>query len=124
MTETNQQPIEQLLTSLQTGGGKLVRCRCCSAAITQSGDQINIGLSHHHLTSPEGLSFNLRCFQYAPGCALSGIPSDEASWFGGYHWQLAQCAECAEHLGWYYQRQNNRFFFGLIQDRLINKNNN
>ena len=113
-------PIEHLLLATQTGGGDLLICRCCNNAITTAGEKITIGLSHHYrFTNPLGVSYNIGCFRNAPGCSIVGEPTSEASWFGGYRWQIAICAECQEHLGWYYQNAKQRFFFGLIPERLL-----
>ena len=114
------EPVEKLLESLQDINGELLLCRCCSAAITHSGEKIAVGISHHYrFTNPHGISYAIGCFRNAPGCAISGEATAEDSWFGGYRWQLALCSECQEHLGWYYQNNRQRFFFGLIQGRLI-----
>lgn len=113
--------IEQLRESLAGSGGDLLLCRCCSAAITRSGEKIKVGVSHNYrFTNSADITYSIGCFRNAPGCAIAGMPTDEDSWFGGYQWQLASCSECQEHLGWYFQNTRQRFFFGLIQGRLIN----
>lgn len=114
-------PLEQLLHTTQSGGELLI-CRGCNHPITCSGEKINIGLSHHYrFTNPVGISYNIGCFHNAPGCTIVGATMTQDSWFGGYRWQLAICAECQEHLGWYYQNLRQRFFFGLIPERLVNQ---
>lgn len=113
-------PIEQILEAGKQGGELLV-CRCCHNPITTDGEKIEIGLSHHYrFTNPAGISYSIGCFRHAPGCTLVGEATAEDSWFGGYSWQVAICAECLEHIGWYYQNPLQRFFFGLIPERLRN----
>lgn len=120
MPRTRIDPVQQLLQSLQDSDGELLLCRCCTNPITKSGEIISIGHSHQYrFTNPAGISYSIRCFQHAPGCSIAGAPTSEASWFGGYQWQLANCCECHEHIGWYYQNTRQRFFFGLIRDRLM-----
>ncbi|MEE8059210.1 MAG: cereblon family protein [Pseudomonadales bacterium] len=120
MAETGLDPVAHLMESLEEDSGDLLLCRCCNAAITRSSEKIEIGISHHYrFTNPAGISYSIGCFRNASGCSIVGAATDEESWFGGYKWQMAICSECQEHLGWYYQNRRERFFFGLIQDRLI-----
>ncbi len=122
MSSTTIDPVRQLLNTLeeQAESTDILCCRLCSAAITTRCQQIKIGLSHrHHFTNPAGIAYGIACYQNAAGCSISEQPSAEHSWFGGYQWQMAHCAECNEHLGWYYQNHQQRFFFGLIVDRLV-----
>ena len=115
-----QNPVQQLIDELGTiSSGSIIRCRLCGTAITDQSEALEIGLSHQHrYTNPDGISFNIRCYHNAPGCSISGTPTDQDSWFGGYRWQFASCHQCYEHLGWYYENSKQRAFFGLIPDRL------
>jgi hypothetical protein len=120
MSNISKDPVQQLLQKLADNGGELILCRCCTNPITRSGEAIKIGLSdHYRFTNPAGISYSINCFKNASGCSISGTPTLIDSWFNGYEWQLAQCSECQEHIGWYYQNIKDRYFFGLIQDRLI-----
>ncbi len=122
LTRTAVNPVQQLLQTLseEDTSGDLLICRQCSAAITHARETIHIGASHiFRFTNPLGIIYTIACFHNAPGCALSGLPTEEDSWFGGYRWQYAHCGECQEHLGWYYQNLSQRYFFGLIPDRLL-----
>ena len=115
-------PLQQILNRLQqqTGASEILCCRLCNSPITSVSEQVKIGLSHRHrFTNPAGITYGVACYQNAPGCSISGEATEEHSWFGGYRWQLALCTECNEHLGWYYQSKQGRFFFGLIVDRLV-----
>ncbi len=102
--------------------GEFIHCRFCAAPITSTREKIEIGISHHHrFTNPAGIIYSIGCFCNAPGCTLNGYPSKEFSWFGGYQWQVVSCSECLEHLGWYYENKRQRFFFGLIISKLVEK---
>ena len=111
---------EDWLTILQEDSSQLLYCRSCKQAVTRCGELMAVGLTaHYRFTNPAGITFPISCYRHAPGCAISGTPTIEDSWFGGYKWQIALCSECQEQLGWYYQNPKQRFFFGLIQSRLI-----
>lgn len=119
-------PVEALLEQLSDQPeGPLIHCRLCNNPITVQGAAIDIGLQHQHrFTNPNGITYSIRCFNSAPGCNISGMPTTEYSWFGGYQWQYASCGHCDQHLGWYYlsshwQGNHQRSFFGLIPDRLF-----
>lgn len=122
MPTTKTNPVQQLLDELeeQQDGQDIICCRLCSAAITTRSQQLEVGMSHrHHFTNPAGISYGIACYHNAAGCSISEQPTEQESWFGGYRWQMAHCSECNEHLGWYYQNKHERFFFGLIVDRLM-----
>lgn len=113
-------PIEQILENSTRGDGDLLLCRICSSPITSEAEKIDIGLTHQYrFTNPLGVTYSIGCYQNAPGCSLVGEATDDDSWFGGYRWQVALCTECLQHLGWYYQNDKQRFFFGLIPERLV-----
>jgi hypothetical protein len=77
--------------------------------------------SHQHVfTNPAGITYQICCFSSAGGCVIYGIPTAEFSWFSGYAWTIALCANCLLHVGWYYQSEKS-CFFGLIPDHLIRK---
>jgi hypothetical protein len=121
MSSIKVDPVQQLLHTLEKEADSqdIICCRLCNTPITSRPEQIKIGLSHrHHFTNPAGITYGIACYQSAAGCSISEQPTKEHSWFGGYHWQMAHCTECNEHLGWYYENKKNRFFFGLIVDRL------
>ncbi len=126
MGQVVDKPLEQLLESLSSSEGQLLICHVCQQPITHKNERIEIGHSHHYrFTNPAGITYSLNCFRNAPGCSIQRELTSDDSWFGGYAWQIATCCECQEHLGWYYQSnrtyQNGqqRYFFGLIPDRLV-----
>lgn len=125
MSETTFSNVPEFIESLQEHSGDLLLCRCCTTPITHHTETITIGIStNYRFTNAANITFPITCYRNAPGCSIAGVPTEEDSWFGGYYWQLANCDECGEHLGWYYQNEKERFFFGLIQDRLTIKKEN
>jgi len=120
MNKTTTAPVDKLICSLDKPIGDLLLCRYCGSAITQMGDKMAIGLSDtYRFSNPSGITYSIDCFHNAPGCDIQGMPTIEDTWFGGYLWQLATCNGCQDHLGWYYQNQSEKYFFGLIKARLI-----
>jgi hypothetical protein len=98
--------------------GELVYCGTCSHVVARKTDRIAVNGSHtHDFTNPYGIRFHVGCFAEALGCSISGTPTAADSWFAGFFWRLATCAECHTHLGWYFD-QADRYFYGLILDRV------
>ncbi|MGK0297207.1 MAG: hypothetical protein ACI9XC_000808 [Gammaproteobacteria bacterium] len=96
---------------------KLV-CFICQNMITDELERIDLlGRNEHCRTNPAGFKYNIECFGEAPGCAIYGSPTMEYSWFDGYHWQIAGCKLCGEHLGWMFKGADR--FFGLIKGKII-----
>ncbi len=98
--------------------GKRIICRLCGHYITTPNSKIEMSGRHVHVfTNPAGYVFRIGCFSAAPGCVVTGEPTEEYTWFPSYSWSYALCAGCMEHLGWYYDSGRDSFF-GLILDRL------
>ena len=93
-------------------------CGACGTAITQPQEATSINGSHQHFcVNPHGFEFDVGCFNQALGCTISGEPTHADSWFPGYLWRYAHCAECEQHLGWLFEGSQPPFY-GLIRDRL------
>ena len=91
-----------------------VYCAQCSAVLTQRSEQTIVNGSHdHRCTNPHGFAFHIGCYNQALGCTISGGSHAADSWFMGYTWELATCAECHCHLGWYFSKSDHNFY-GLI----------
>jgi hypothetical protein len=100
-----------------------IYCGTCSHVITAAGERTEVNGSHaHNFTNPHGFSFNVGCFGNALGCDISGRPEAADTWFMGYFWRVANCAECHSHLGWYFvlgpASESGDAFYGLILDRI------
>jgi len=97
---------------------RAIRCAACGKAITTSAQRIPVAGAHEHTRfNPGGFVYRFGCFQAAPGCAVTGEPTAEASWFAGYRWRYALCQGCGVHLGWRFEGADD--FFGLVLDRLV-----
>ncbi len=95
-----------------------LRCANCRAPVTSRSQAISVNSSHEHaFFNPSGIAFELRCFRRAPGCRVLGHPTSEFTWFAGYTWQLAICATCRSHLGWFFAALDDSFF-ALITGRI------
>lgn len=89
-------------------------CKICGTLITYRSLAIAMNGGHVHVFSnPAGLTFEIGCFSRAPGCAITGAPTAEHTWFPGYAWSFALCGGCFNHLGWRYAAGSSGFF-GLI----------
>ncbi|MBM9616274.1 hypothetical protein JWJ90_18565 [Desulfobulbus rhabdoformis] len=100
-------------------------CSNCAHPITAEENAISVSGSYHHaFFNPAGITYEVRCFQLAPGVTPYLFPSNEFSWFAGYSWQIVHCSACQAHLGWrYIQDAGSHIFFGLIASKLQKKQN-
>jgi hypothetical protein len=112
--------LESMLELPTTDDKGFIYCATCSTVITRAAERTDVNGSHaHHFTNPHGFQFHVGCFANALGCTITGGPEAADSWFMGYVWRLALCAECQSHLGWYFrQTSGEHFFYGLILDRI------
>ena len=96
-----------------------IACRLCHQLLTRPSQRISVNGSHQHtFANPGGVVFEIGCYQTAKGCALTGLPSTDFTWFAGYSWQIATCSACMTHLGWLFRGDSGGKFYGLIIDRL------
>jgi len=65
--------------------------------IDANGD--NVSVSSQRLINPDGRVFDLIAVKDAE-VSLHGEAVEEHSWFHGYAWTVAGCAQCRRHLGW------------------------
>lgn len=105
-------------TSVSTGDG--IVCRQCLHGITSAAERKVInGAQAHTFANPEGIVFEIACFRDAWGCVYVGPSSPQFTWFAGYVWRIAVCANCHVHLGWRFSAVGGHFFHGLITSRII-----
>jgi len=94
-----------------------VFCLACSHVLAHAHDRLNIDGSHEHVFSnPHGITHHFGCYQEALGCAIEGAPVAADSWFPGYLWRLAMCADCGQHIGWLFEHDDH--FYGLLVDKI------
>ncbi|MCP5178341.1 MAG: hypothetical protein H6993_11585 [Pseudomonadales bacterium] len=100
-------------------GKDFVYCAICSTVIARVADRIEVNGSFDHVcTNPHGVTFHLGCFGNALGCTISGDRMAADTWFPGFRWRIATCGECSAHLGWYFDREETTYFYGLILNRI------
>lgn len=93
-------------------------CRNCGHIVSSTDQRVEINGAHTHtFRNPAGIVYRIGCFGLAPGCLNFGDPTEEFSWFPGYTWVYANCLNCFNHLGWFYQ-SGERHFHGLILNHL------
>jgi hypothetical protein len=98
---------------------EILKCAACGLLITYRDAGIAMGGQHARwFTNPGGYSYQVGCFDRAPGCSHLGADTEEHSWFPGYAWTIALCAGCGIHLGWRFRSRADQFY-GLILDRMI-----
>ena len=94
-------------------------CKNCRNEITTVEYSFAVNGQHAHIfKNPQGITFHIGCFSRAWGCFSYGIPTYEATWFAGFTWRVAVCANCFTHLGWHYQSGTENFY-GLIMANLL-----
>ncbi|MGA1867826.1 MAG: cereblon family protein [bacterium] len=97
-----------------------ILCGACQFKITSKSAIIEVNGRHNHtFSNPAGIIFDIGCFRSAEGCLVHGDPTTDFTWFPGYSWNFALCANCFVHLGWYFQSTTSHSFFGLITQKLI-----
>jgi len=97
-------------------------CRQCLHGITSTAERKIVDGAHAHtFANPEGIVFEIVCYRDAWGCAYVGPTSPQFTWFAGYVWRIAVCANCHVHLGWRFSTHEGHFFHGLIANRLTIK---
>jgi hypothetical protein len=95
-----------------------LECKYCQHTITHKKNILYISGSFlHTFKNPAGIFFQIGCFSKAPGCKEIGLPTSDFTWFPDYEWSICVCANCTQHLGWFYQKVESSFY-GLVLDRL------
>ena len=121
-TQTTLDPkLKELLGEEPTPDRDYFYCASCSNVLGKQSDRFNVnGSFDHHFVNPYGIEFHLGCFRDALGCSIFGDPTRADTWFMGFQWRHASCADCNRHLGWYFSRVSTdaEFFYGLILDRI------
>ncbi|XP_074286975.1 uncharacterized protein LOC141612156 [Silene latifolia] len=87
-----------------------VRCKNCQTVIARRSDLLvmsNEGPLGTYV-NPYGCVHETVTLHKANGLALIGRPSTESSWFPGYAWTIANCANCERHMGWLFTATNKK----------------
>lgn len=97
-----------------------LKCAACGHVITHGSSRLEVECRHVHFRlNPHAFAFIFGCFSSAPGCLVQGVPTEEATWFSGYRWQFAHCAQCLVHLGWAFTGA--QAFSALLLERLVDE---
>ena len=65
--------------------GEYILCRQCRQVITVATERTTIQGSHQHtFANPQGIIYQIGCFQNANGCSYAGPLTSEWSWFKGF----------------------------------------
>jgi hypothetical protein len=123
LTDKQLEKIRQQLTQQKDddAGESKILCKSCQHPITSHHHKIEINGNHQHIChNPADFVFEIGCFALANGCINHGVATLENTWFPGFAWRYAICANCHTHLGWFYQ-SNHDNFYGLILNQLIEK---
>jgi len=114
---------ESTLQVDDSAGKSKILCKTCEHPITSHHHKIEISGNHRHICrNPVDFVFEIGCFALANGCISQGVATLENTWFAGFAWRYAVCANCYTHLGWFYQ-SSHKNFYGLILNQLIEKEN-
>lgn len=115
-----QKTSDAVLEDLSDSDDAWLLCRQCNQKIAKPTARISINGSHRHtFANPNGIVFEIGCFNQVHGCNGYGQPSMEFAWFAGFSWQIMVCSQCHTHLGWFFSSGHSTGFSGLILDRLI-----
>jgi hypothetical protein len=99
---------------------RVILCRSCRHPVTSASHGMEVNGRHRHtFPNPLGIVFQIGCYAVATGCVTRGQSTGEFSWFPGFSWCFALCANCHAHLGWHYRAGSGKNFYGLIIGQLL-----
>ncbi|XP_068702174.1 protein cereblon-like isoform X2 [Montipora foliosa] len=77
-------------------------CMECDTRIVEKSDLFSMSVDGPlgAYVNPNGWVHETLTFYRATSIRLRGRPTAENSWFPGYAWTIAECAQCGNHLGW------------------------
>ncbi len=105
----------------RAGGGDAPRGYWCAACETRIADDdaaiVVAGAHRHRFVNPAGVAFEIGCFGHAR-CRIEGAPTLVDTWFAGFAWSYALCANCGAHHGGAYEGDRARVV-GHIVARLV-----
>nr|XP_024396736.1 protein cereblon-like isoform X4 [Physcomitrium patens] len=101
-----------------------LRCKCCMAPIARRSDMLVMSADGpiSAYVNAHGFVHETLTLARARGLMLNGQPNTANSWFPGYAWVLAECAECTEHMGWRFtavdKESRPKAFWGIRRSQL------
>ena len=103
----------------------LLRCRACGAEVADRGALFSVDGERvaRVFANPAGFLHEIVTLLRARGLRIEGPATSEFSWFIGYAWEIAYCAECSAHLGWRYGALEPgiepQVFYGLRRAQIV-----
>ena len=117
--------VEEEFEETESDPQNYIVCRQCLQIITSEEERTIVnGLHRHTFANPNGIVFDIGCFNNAVGCGFAGHWSTEFTWFAGFSWRILICGMCLTHLGWMFESGSGSRFYGLIMDRLLSEADN
>jgi hypothetical protein len=81
-------------TVLGDAGGDWL-CAFCHNRVASENDRFEYdGQDEFSFVNPDGMRFEIITFSRTLGCARSGLPTLDHTWFPGHSWSFCQCARC------------------------------
>ncbi|XP_015693357.1 protein cereblon-like [Oryza brachyantha] len=102
----------------------LIKCRCCKSLIAKRSDMVVMSTDGPlgAYVNPYGFVHETITVSRATGLALDGNPSTVHSWFPGYSWTIASCADCESNIGWLFKATKRnlrpRSFWGIRSSQI------
>ncbi|ESO85229.1 hypothetical protein LOTGIDRAFT_195998 [Lottia gigantea] len=103
----------------------VLQCKYCNTAMANKNDVFSMAVEGPMgaYVNPGGHVHETLTIYRAKNLSLIGRSSTEHSWFPGYAWTIAQCKECANHIGWRFTAKNKKLspekFWGLCRSSLV-----
>ena len=123
-TETQKQ---QKTSRLVQKKRKRLFCRVCSSRISGMRylTSVDGGSPNRLFRNPNGDLYEIITLSNCKGLQDTSPPILEETWFPGYPWVVLHCASCLTHLGWRWENPGRipSLFYGLIRERLVEKEN-
>ena len=123
-TETQKQ---QKTSRLKQKKRRLLFCKTCGKRISDMRylTSVDGGSPNHVFRNPNGDLYEIITLSDCEGLQDTSPPILGETWFPGYPWVVLHCSSCLTHLGWRWEnpRRIPSLFYGLIRERLVEKEN-
>ena len=100
-------------------------CKQCSTEVSARRFVFTMrsGSAAQVFPNPYGQMKEIITVRSAWSVQLEGWATEEFTWFHGYAWRVAYCAECRAHLGWRFEAEDSpdgpARFFGLLAAAIV-----
>ena len=118
---------QQKTSRLKQKKRKRLFCRVCGSRISDMRylTSVDGGSPNRVFRNPNGDLYEIITLSDCEGLQNSSPLILEETWFPGYSWVVLHCSSCLTHLGWSWENPGRipSLFFGLIRERLVEKEN-